>query len=246
MATESDYVVRNPKLVFGYLTDLVKKKCIISAHFGVNNASFLTTIVELDQKKNLLALDCGPSADLDKQLLESAKVLFRTEMDGIKVSFSGRGIQKVKIGNDWALSMPIPGSIFWMQRRHYYRVKMPLSHSNSYCQLTLKADDDSDQTVTFKIHDLSVAGFAFINTDPKWNEQLQPDREFSQCILHLHNGNQAMVAFSIKNNVSVRTSVTGTGSQQRVGCLLTYLPPSFDSNIQRYMQEIELQQKEIG
>ncbi len=245
MATESDYLVRNAKLVFGYLTDLIKNKCIVSAHFGEKNASFLTMILDLDPKKNLMALDCGPSAALDTELLESEKVLFRTEISGIKVSFSGKGIKKIKHGDDWVFSMPIPGSIFYMQRRQYYRVKIPLAHTNSHCQLIFKTEDESDsgQTVICQMSDLSITGFSFLNNDPKLSDRLQPDTEILDCTLHLNNGNEASVAFTIKNNVSMRTSTTAIGTQQRIGCLFNYLPPSFENNIQRYMQEIEIQQK---
>lgn len=246
MATESDYLVRNAKLVFGYFSELVKNKCIISAHFGEYNASFLTTIVELDQKKNVLALDCGPSDSLNDQLLTSKKVLFRTEVDGIKVSFSGSGIKKVKNGDYWGFSMPIPSSIFWLQRRQFYRVKVPFSHTNSYCQLTFKAqnEEDSDTTVNLSLFDISITGVSFLNPDPKWAEQLQPDTEFVDCTLHLNNNNEARVAFVIKNNVKVR--VNNINTQQRIGCLFRQLPPSFESSIQRYMQEIEIQQKSMG
>ncbi len=246
MANESDYLVRNPKGVFGHLTELVKNKCIISAHFGEYNASFLTTIVGLDQKTNVLQLDCAPSDTLNNQLLNSSKVLFRTEVEGIKVSFSGKAIKKVKNGDYWVLSMPLPSSIFWMQRRQFYRVKIPLSHTSSYCQLSFKGEteEDADTVVKMPLSDLSITGVSFLNPDPKWTEHLQPDTEIVDCTLHLHNNNEARVAFVIKNNVKVR--VNNIGNQQRIGCSFRNLPPSFETSIQRYMQEIELQQKSMS
>jgi flagellar brake protein len=247
MSTESDYLVRNAKTIFGHLTDIVKSKCLISAHFGEYNASFLTTIIDLDQKKNLVQLDCGPSAALDNQLLESNKVLFRTEVEGIKVSFSGKDIKKVKHGDDWAFSMPIPSSIFWMQRRQFYRVKIPLSHTSSYCRLAFPSEneDDTDQIVPFPLCDISLTGFAFLAVDPKVAQRLQPDIEFVDCTLNLHSGNQAKVSFVVKNIATVRTN-SAIGVQHRIGCQTRFLPPSFETSIQRYMQEIELQQKNIG
>lgn len=242
MATDSDYLVKNAKVVFNHFNELLTKKCLISAHFGDKNASFLTMIVDLDKKNNLIKLDCGPSETVDKQLLESSKVLFRTEIDGIKASFSGKSITKVNAGNDWALSMPIPDTIFWLQRRQFYRVKIPFSHSSSVCRLKLQAEpDEPEQSINFQMCDLSITGFSFYNTDPKWTEQLQPDTEFRDCNLLLNNGNQALVSFVIKNNIQMRSS--SLTMQDRIGCLFINVPTSFETNIQRYIQDIELQQK---
>ncbi|MGR8931492.1 MAG: flagellar brake protein [Gammaproteobacteria bacterium] len=240
MATELDYIVKNAKMVFKHFNELVTNKCLISAHFGDRNASFLTTIIDLDEKQKTINLDCAPSDNLDQQLLSSDKVLFRTELEGIKVSFSGKGIKKINTDGEWVLSMPIPDSIFWMQRRQFYRVKIPLSHNNSYCKLTFRIDDE-EITESFRLYDLSIAGFSLLNPNPKWAEQLQPGAEFADCTLRLHNGNQGYVSFVVKNNVQIRSSPLAV--QDKIGCLFHPLTPSFESNVQRYMQDIELQQK---
>lgn len=243
MANESDYLVKNTKLVFNHFNELVTKKCLISAHFGDRNASFLTTIINLDPKKKIINLDCGPSDNLDQQLISSAKILFRTEVDGIKVSFSGKGIQKIRDADDWVLSMPIPDSIFWMQRRQYFRAKIPLAHKASYCRLSFDVDGQAE-TEKFPLYDLSIAGFSFLNPNPKFSDYLQPDCEFNQCTLHLHNGNHAAIGFTIKNNVQIRASALSV--QDRIGCLFHGLPPSFEMTVQRYIQEIELQNRNIS
>lgn len=247
MATESDYIVKAPKAVLGHFNDLINKKCLISAHFGERNDSFLTTIVEIDPKKKTLHLDCGPSEAVDAQLLASNKVLFRTEYNGIKVSFSAKGIKKTKADGEAVFSMPIPDSIFWMQRRQYYRIKIPFSHTSCYCSLTFKSDTDENaepETVRFLVSDLSITGFSFLNPDPRWAERLQPDTEFDSCTLHLNNGNHAAVAFVIKNNVKVRNNALTL--QDRIGCLFLSIPTNFETSIQRYMQEIELQLKNLS
>ena len=246
MATESDYIVKAPKAVLGHFNDLINKKCLISAHFGDRNESFLTTIVEIDPKKKTLHLDCAPSEALDNRLLSSNKVLFRTEYNGIKVSFSAKDIKKTKADGESVFSMPIPDSIFWMQRRQYYRIKIPFSHTSSYCTLLFKADTEGGEVeaVNFLLSDLSITGFSFLNPDPKWVDRLQPDTEIDSCTLHLNNGNQASVSFVIKNNVKVRNNALSL--QDRIGCLFLSLPTNFETSIQRYMQEIELQLKSLN
>lgn len=245
MTTESDFIISNPKLVFGYLTDIVNKKCVISAHFA-ENSSFLTAILKLDQKNNVIAFDCAPSESLNQQLLASEKVLFRTDVDGVKASFAGRKLKKVKQGEGWMLVMPIPTAIFWLQRRDYFRVKIPLSHKGTYCRLTYKArqPDEQDKVADFQLQDISVSGMAFLNPLPDWEEHFAIDAEWINCVLRLHTGQEAEVAFVIRTIDRVKASPTTT--QQRVGCRFSFLPPSFEPVIQRYIQEIELQKKNVG
>lgn len=249
MEQESDYLVRNPKLIAGYLTDLFKNRCLISAYFGTNNASFLTAIINLDPKSNILKLDWGPSELLNKQLLNSEKVLFRTEMDGIKVSFSTQNIKKSKHANTLAFEMPFPNAMFWMQRRQYYRVKVPLSHDKNYCEIRFnrKANEEHQQhteIVRFKLHDLSVSGFSFLCSDTEFQANFASTDSPFEGMLHLHEGSQARIVFLVKNTINIKTSPTTT--QYRLGCLFTEISPAFQSGIQVYMQDIERLRKNIG
>jgi flagellar brake protein len=248
MQKESDYLVRSAKLVFGHLSDLIKKKCIISAHFGEHNQSFLTTIIDLDQKANLITLDVAPTELLNKQLLGSAKVLFRTEYEGIKVSFRGKDIKKSQSDGHPVFAMPIPDAIFWMQRRQYYRVKVPLSHKNSTCEINLaienEAGETESQTKAFNLSDISLSGFSLLNPDTKIADFLLPDTVIDECALFLNDGSRATVGLVVKSVTNVRANATTY--QHRVGCKFTHIPQVFENSIQRYMQEIELQQKNLS
>ena len=244
MQKESDYLVRNPKLIVEYLTDILKKKCLISAHFGENNASFLTVITKLDPKTNSLNIDSAPTELLNKELLNSAKVLFRTEIDGIQVSFSGKNIKKSKT----AFEMPLPNVIFRLQRRQFYRVHIPLSHTGSYCKIPYRAEGDAGapftQIATVKLADLSISGFAFLNPGTEFAGIFETGKSFTECSLYLHEGPHSNIGFVIKNVTEIKMSTTTT--QQRVGCLFTDVTPTFEPSIQCYMREIERQIKNIG
>lgn len=245
MTTKSDYLVKDARLVIDHLNELIRNKCLIHAHFGDQKATFLTTIISIDPENKRLFLDCGPTEALDKQLLASNKVLFRTEVDGIKISFGGKDIKKIKTGTESVFSLPIPNTIFWLQRRQFYRVRIPFSHKKSYCQLTINTPNSKGgEIITFQLHDLSINGFSFLNSDPNLTGYLHPDNEFTNCTLHLNNDSQAVVDFVIKNHVKTPNNPHNT--QDRIGCLIHGVSPTFEASIQRYMHDIQLQQKNIG
>ena len=243
MTSASDYFVKDAKLVYMHFNELITKKCLISAHFGDENSSFITAIVNLDNKTKVLQLDCAPTDALNKRLLNAHNVMFRTEVEGVKVSFRGKQIKKIKADGHWVLSMPIPESIYWLQRRKFYRVKIPLSHTASYCQLHFQIGD-LDITETFNLSDLSITGFSFLNPNPDWRAYLQTATTFTDCTIHLQNGGQATIDFEIKNCTPIRMNHSET--YDRIGCQLLNVSLNQEHLIQRYMHEVELLQKNLA
>ena len=250
MQKESDYIVKNQKLIVEHLKDLYKGKCIIAAHFGENNASFLTAILELDTKNGIIKFDTAPSELLNKQLLNAAKVLFRTEINGIKVSFSGKHIKKSSHGGSALFEMPLPTAIFWMQRRQFYRIKVPLAHTGSYCKIffrsepTTEVNPETILTGQFRIADLSITGFAFLSPYSEFTDYFEENKYFSECTLYLHEGPHSEICFTIKeiNVIKLNNNI----GQQRIGCLFNEASQTLQTGLQRYMQNIERLQKNIG
>lgn len=251
METESNYLVTNPKLVLDRLNSLIKGRCIVSAFFGEPESSFMTSIISIDPKKKIIALDCAQDEKLNSALLSSAKVQFRTEIEGIKVSFAAKNIKQGKHEGEKAFLMPLPESVFWMQRRQYYRVKIPSAHTHCYCELLLQIETEVEyekimipHISRFRLEDLSISGFAFHNTTPAFASLMHPPLQYANAILHLHddNDNEARMTFEIINVNKIRSSGGGIIAQ-RVGCRFLDLPVGFDDIIQRYIQDIEIQKR---
>jgi c-di-GMP-binding flagellar brake protein YcgR len=245
MKNETDYLVTLPKQVVKHLTDLMAKKCIITAQFGENNVSFLTVLVEIDEKNKEILLDSAPSEQLNQQLLNAVKVLFRTECEGIKVSFRGHKIRKVLKDGSPMLAMPLPDAVFWLQRRDYYRVKIPLFHNGSFCRITLGFENSEGkpytETYDFKLLDLSIRGFSILVPDNNLDKKFAVNNEAMQGEIFLHDRGNGTVSFNVVYHTDVRISATLI--QQRLGCAITDISPSFESKVQLYMQDLERQVK---
>jgi flagellar brake protein len=244
MEKESDYIERGPRTIMGHLTDMVKRKCILSAHFD-RNQSFLTTIVDINPETKTLAVDCAPNEQLNKSLLVSAKVLFRTEVEGVKASFAAKKIHQTKVGEHQALVMDLPDSMFWLQRREFYRVKIPLSHESTLCEIrfiTEYEDGETEEQVgQFRVLDISTRGFSLLSTQECFQAFLQPEQDINHCTLMLNDGNYDRVEFQVRYNNEIR--VNPNTMHFRVGCMFTQISHTFEHSIQRYMQSIELQKK---
>ena len=232
MSDISSFSIQNPKQIISNLLLLVKNKCLLSARFGANNESYITTLLDISEKNNALVLDYGPKEDLNQQILSTSKVVFNTEYNGIKVSFTGTALKKITYKGDPAFSMPIPKSLYWMQRREYYRVKSPLSKS-SYCQLILK----DKPPINLKLYDISLTGFAMLNVSKEVSELLIPGTSFSECKLVLSETGEGMISFEVCAKYIINPDKVQ--KIQKIGCKFIKITRSIEDIIQRYMQQIQ-------
>lgn len=211
---------------------LVKNKCLLSARFGADNESYITTLLSVNEGNNTVVLDYGPKEDLNQRILNAGKVTFDTEYKGIKVSFAGVALKKITDKGDSAFSMPIPKSLYWMQRREYYRVKSPLSKS-SYCQLIV----EGREPVNLKLYDISLTGFAMLNVSKEISDLLIPGTSFSQSKLILSDAGEGMISFEICAKYIINPDKPQ--KIQKIGCKFSKITRQVEGIIQSYMHQIQ-------
>jgi len=226
------FSIYNTEQIISHLALLAKNSCLLTAQFGSQNESFITTIVDINKKTHSIILDYGPKAYLNQQIQSASKITFKTEYNGIKVAFTGSSLTKITHEGEPAFSMPIPSSLFWLQRREFYRVKSPLS-KDSYCQLMLP----DHEPFLLKLHDISLSGFAMLNTSKEISGLLLPTSQFDQCKLILDDAGTDTIAFEVRYKIIMNASKQEI--IQKIGCKFTQITQAFESVIQRYMQQIE-------
>ncbi|MGR9114474.1 MAG: flagellar brake protein [Gammaproteobacteria bacterium] len=236
MKTDSAFTVRNKQQIINHLTLLMRQKCLFNLHFG-ENESFITTLLAIDPSKDRILLDCGPKEYLNKKLLSTPTIVFRASYAGIKVAFEGTNIKSVDHDGHTAFSIPIPENLLWRQRRQYYRVKSPLS-KNSYLRLSI----DEEPPAKLQLYDISISGFSVLNEFTVHAELLIPGKEFLDCRLILDSTGEDVIAFKVQNVIPVNPSKPD--KTQKIGCQFTAISPAFESSIQRYMQQIERENKQ--
>lgn len=136
MDNDDSAMLHNKAMIINNLSLLVKNKCMISAGLG-GKESALTAIIAVNHKENTLILDYGSSEHLNKRLLAHSHVKFSTVFNGIQVAFTADKVIKIKYQKEDAFQIPIPNSLYWYNRREYYRVNVPIMNPG-ICEITLK------------------------------------------------------------------------------------------------------------
>ena len=243
MEYESPFLIDSPEKIISKLYILFKNKCLLTAYFGDNDDSFITTILDIDIKNNLLIFYHSPKEDAIEQLLNSSKITFKTECLGVEVVFDTIKLAKIQHQGVSAFAVPIPASILWMERREFYRVKSPVSKS-SYCQLTLK----DQEPINFKLYDISLAGFSILAESKEVSDLSKtPDpmvlyTSFEQCKLILADTGEGTISFEIRSKYIINPE--NLNRMEKIGCKFTRITPAFENTIQRYMQQIEIKNRQ--
>ena len=235
MENFSDFFVNTPKQVLIHLKTLAAEKCLIAVNFE-ENFSFLTAILDIDEEKQLITIDCGPKEYLNKKLLSANIVHFKTELGGIKVLFDGIGIKKAGETGQTALTIKIPECIYWIQRRKLYRMRSPLS-KNSYCTISFPKNEGNYERLNYKLYDLSATGFAMLSENKEQAERLTLDTEFKNCKLILNTTEIHIISFIVRSNFTLNPN--RPNKAHRIGCEFLAPPQNTESAFIRYMLEIE-------
>ena len=237
MTNDLTYSISNPKEIIHNLTLLWKNKCLLTAHFS-DHESFITTIINIDAKKKILILDYGPKEYLNKHLLLSSDVTFRTQYSGIKVVIPGDKISKSNQAGQTVFQLPIPETIIWKERRQYYRVKSPLFNPAS-CLFTLNEENQID--VQLDLHDVSLSGMSLVYDDAEFPEPLIPAAKFENCKLILPDTGEGTITFTIQYESPLNPDKPD--KTKKIGCKFSNIKPSLESLLQRYMQTVERENK---
>ncbi len=232
MNDDVSFLIHNQKQIIHDLSLLIKNKCLISLYFGADKTFLLTAILEVDEAKNALIFDYGFNETINKQLLKASDITFQTDFLGIKVSFKGTRLTKILYEDESAFSMPIPESIFWLQRREFFRVTS-LRFTDCYCQLTL----NNQESVKLKLFDMSLKGFSVLNTSTEISSLLSLGAKFEQCKLVLSETDEDTIAFKVRSKFIINPDKIAVLNTQKIGCLITRIAPAFQATVQRFINQ---------
>jgi c-di-GMP-binding flagellar brake protein YcgR len=241
MEYESPFLIDSPEKIIRHLYILLKHKCLLTAYFGDNDDSFITTILDLHLKNNLLIFYHGPKGDAIEQLLNSSKITFKTVCLGVEVVFDTIRLAKIQHHGLSVFAVPIPASMLWMERRAFYRLKSPASKS-SYCRLPLK----DQELINLKLYDISLGGFSMLTDSKEVSDLMMLYTSFEQCKLILADADADTDTDTISFEIRSKYIINPENSNriEKIGCKFTRITPAFENIIQRYMQQIERENRQ--
>ncbi|GDX04182.1 flagellar brake protein [Buttiauxella sp. A111] len=169
------FLKQSPLAVLGVLRDLHKNQ--VPIRISWQSGQFITKILEVTAAG--LIVDFGSQSQENQAAQKAANIQFTAETEGAKVEFTLPKIQPVNYLNLPAFHAPIPPTLWFVQRREYFRITAPLQ-PYYLCNTTLP----NGSPFQFRLCDLSLGGMGAL-VDGPLPEGLKDGMRFSQVELDL-------------------------------------------------------------
>lgn len=235
------FLQRRKKQIVKSLRLLSKAKCLITGRFNTGKYSFITVVIDVILEKDLVVLDYGHDELINRKLLIAPQVVFIASYNGIKVRFSSEHVEKSEYKGETVFVVPIPESLYWLERREFYRVKLPFMDS-AYCKIRLASEDPDEPVNTLKLRvvTIGITGFSLFTTGehPSLGEI---GTRLSDCSLILPE-HTASIELDIRHMTTIDVEETKDGVW--IGCAFVEPTQKFQSRVMQYMQLVERQRKE--
>ena len=147
MSDDDSAMLRNRAMIVNNLAMLVKNKSNVSASLG-GKETLLTVLIAINHKEGTIVLDYGSSDYLNKKLLSVKNPKFNTVFNGIQVAFHVDQVTIGKYKGADCFMIEIPDSLYWYNRREYYRVDTPTLNP-AYIEIEL-AEPEEDAKLEYK------------------------------------------------------------------------------------------------
>jgi c-di-GMP-binding flagellar brake protein YcgR len=236
------FMLRGKRQIAQLLQELIDHRCLISAHSGGGH-SFMTAVLRLDEDNARVVLDASPDAEANRRALAAERVQCATVLDHIRIQFALTGLSSAQEQSHPALSAPLPTEMLRLQRREFFRLKVPLSHNLS---CVLAAEDLARKPVQVSTRVIDIGGGGVAVMVAPTSAELVIGGMLPGCRLSLPDGDPIDLTMEVCN-ITRQTQRNGT-ELLRVGLHFAELPRTAETRIQRYIfnTERELNAKERG
>jgi len=224
------YLLHGRGAIIQKLRQLAKGKNMITAHFGGGKHTMLTFVVDVMPDRDLLVLDYGANEAMNEKLLSAPRIVFKTQHQGVTAQFTATEIQRAKLQGKTAFACPIPDDLLWVQRREFYRVRIPRGEP-----LTVEIVNEEDQVIQYDAIDISIGGISLHNTSN--DIAFEAGQEFINCKLNFSTGESGLVKLLVRNILPLKADNPDAGD--RIGCAFMELGNDISNSIQRYINAID-------
>jgi flagellar brake protein len=226
---QSLYQVHSRREILNLLQGIKNQRQLITMVINGGAEVVVTSILDIDDKANLVYIDLAPNVLINQRILESDDIEFESTLDKVRISFFASSVNECTQDGRQALCIAVPPVMIRLQRREYFRVNTP-PKPPVYCKIPLASG-----VYTTTVVDISGGGIAIL--DEKRVLESQIGEEYQNCKIDLGENGLLNVTLQIRNTQDF--SLANGKTNRRFGCEFVKMAPGMLTMVQRYIMQLE-------
>ncbi|MAL01283.1 MAG: flagellar brake protein [Alcaligenaceae bacterium] len=227
------YTLTAPLEIQSVLRNIKLSKSLVHVYVLGQDASAITTVLDVDSKENRLIVDSFNDPTVTQQVQRARKLVAQATLDRIHVKFVCPPLAPCEFEGKPALQAAMPAALSYLQRRDAYRIETPVVNP-VMCTITL-SEDTKTRKVRLPLADISIGGIGL------YDEQQLPEHSigtiYEDCQIVLPEVGNLTVALRIQH-VTDQTLTNGK-TRLRLGCAFVNPSNSAINMVQRYVGRLE-------
>jgi c-di-GMP-binding flagellar brake protein YcgR len=230
---ESAFILRARGDIVEKLRLMERKRSVLSVTTGDSGDKLSTVIVKVLADRGLVGLDVSTNPAANRRLLQSGAADCETMVQGVEAHFRLRGIQAATLNGEDLIAAEIPDSLFWLQRRSYYRVVIPPGRFLK-CRVTLPNGEITD----FSVLNVSLVGIALLDSSKLLWQWGREGQLLGPCWLRSPGMEEEEFALEVRNKVET-TRINEFRTNIRVGLAFRGMGHQYEIKLQKLIFELE-------
>lgn len=231
----SEFGRRTPVEIGIHLRNLASRRDNLTVQYA--GGHLVTQLLHVDTRARVFTFDWGASPEQNRGLLAAPRCHFEAQQDGVRIEFSIATPRETRYEGLPAFEADFPETLFYMQRREYFRVDAPIADSYT-CTGSLPKGD----AFSFEVQDLSLGGVGLRTRDER-AAALPIGSYLRDCELSL--GTLGRLTLDMELVSSRSTTLPNGALQHQLGFRFLALPPGAESALQRLITRLEMKSRSL-
>lgn len=228
---DDQHCLTSAKEIKFVLHNIAEKGSRVALYYGDANDFILTTLLGVDETG--LWLEQSPNDSDNLRISESSKLVFVSSHLQVKIQFTADNASCAEYQGYPAFFLPMPDSLYRLQRREHYRLMAPAS--KPLCCVIPFGKPPRKHPREFIIMDISCGGIGLTCTEA--DTELVPGTTYPECRIDLPEVGTISGTIVVKNLV-ILPSASGD-AQKRAGCKFINLDGASIILLQRYVMNMQ-------
>ncbi|MDX8379440.1 MAG: flagellar brake protein [Gallionella sp.] len=231
-ADDDQYRVITPREIVFIIQSIIKSRSRVALYYSEDNDFILTTL--LDVNISGIWLETSMLPEENAHILDSEKLVIVSSQGQVKIQFVASHAKSIRLEGQPAIFLPLPKSIYRIQRREYFRLSTPVVNPLT-CFIPETNTKEQDLPHEMTIMDISGGGVGLTCTEQ--DTTLTPGETYENCKIHLPEVGDLVGTIQVKNLIVLSTAAGKV--MRRAGCKFKDLDGASTILLQRYVTSMQ-------